>query len=250
MLFHGTPDYFVLRVFGCSCFPYLRRYNKNKLEFLPKNCFFLGYSSNHQGYRCLVIASGRVYLSRHVILNESIFPFQSLSKDSIITQPMESTSPIPLYPLTKTPISQTTAISPLPTQPILDQPLHEVSSSPTDQSNSNENPITDSNPTSPTTVPIQSKLPSTKHHMTTTFYNMGPVNQILNMRAVTIANEHIEPTCFSQAIKEPTWRVPIYLEFNTPQKCGTWSPVPPKKKSDGSVEHYKARLVANGFHQQ
>lgn len=51
------------------------------------------------------------------------------------------------------------------------------------------------------------------------------------------------------------------LEFNALQKCGTWSLVPPinssnkwvykvKKKSDGSIERYKARLVANGFHQQ
>ena len=128
MLFHRTPNYSVLRVFGCSCFPYLRPYNKNKLEFRSKYCAFLGYSLNHQGYRCL---------SRHIIFNESIFLFQFLSKHSIITQPMESTSPTPLYPLTTTPIPQTTSVSPLPTQPISDQPLHEVSSSPTDQSNSN-----------------------------------------------------------------------------------------------------------------
>ena len=30
-VYHRTPDYMQLRVFGCSCFPYLRPYNKNKL---------------------------------------------------------------------------------------------------------------------------------------------------------------------------------------------------------------------------
>uniref|UniRef100_A0A2N9H4G9 Reverse transcriptase Ty1/copia-type domain-containing protein n=1 Tax=Fagus sylvatica TaxID=28930 RepID=A0A2N9H4G9_FAGSY len=54
-------------------------------------------------------------------------------------------------------------------------------------------------------------------------------------------------------------------EFNAIKKCGTWSLVEYspsmnvlsnkwvykiKKKSDGSIKRYKARLVANGFHQQ
>lgn len=32
-LFKRAPDYSILRTFGCACFPYLRPYNKNKLEF-------------------------------------------------------------------------------------------------------------------------------------------------------------------------------------------------------------------------
>lgn len=75
----------------------------------------------------------------------------------------------------------------------------------------------------------------------------------------------IEPTCFSQAIKQVEWREAMATEFNALQVSGTWSLVPPKasmnvlpnkwvfcikRKSDGSIEWYKARLVANGFHQQ
>lgn len=39
---------------------------------------FLGYSTMHKGFKCLDVASGRVYISRDVIFDESVFPFMSL----------------------------------------------------------------------------------------------------------------------------------------------------------------------------
>ena len=62
-LFNRPPKYDLLRIFGCACFPYLRPYNTNKLQFRSKKCVFLGYSLNHQGYRCLDISTGCIYLS-------------------------------------------------------------------------------------------------------------------------------------------------------------------------------------------
>lgn len=38
---------------------------------------FLGYNDKYKGYRCLLPSRGRVYISRHVIFDESIFPFAS-----------------------------------------------------------------------------------------------------------------------------------------------------------------------------
>lgn len=40
-LFKIAPNYFVLRVFGCKCFPLLRPYTTHKLEYRPKFVFFL-----------------------------------------------------------------------------------------------------------------------------------------------------------------------------------------------------------------
>lgn len=74
-LFNISPDYSTLRVFGCACWPHLRPYNKHKLSFRSKECVFLGYSPLHKGYKCLDLSSGRVYISRDVIFDESIFPF-------------------------------------------------------------------------------------------------------------------------------------------------------------------------------
>ena len=75
-LFNVAPDYTFLRVFGCACYPLLRPYNSHKLEFRSKKCVFLGYSSNHHGYRCLDLDSNKVYTSRHVVFDELSFPFR------------------------------------------------------------------------------------------------------------------------------------------------------------------------------
>lgn len=52
-LFKAKPDYYTLRVFACACYPLLCLDTKHKLEFKSKQCIFLGYSSNHKGYRCM-----------------------------------------------------------------------------------------------------------------------------------------------------------------------------------------------------
>jgi histone deacetylase 1/2 len=77
-LFKQTPDYSSLRVFGCACYPNLRPYNHHKLEFRSKQCVFLGYSNMHKGFKCLEISSGRVYISRDVVFDETEFPFSKL----------------------------------------------------------------------------------------------------------------------------------------------------------------------------
>jgi len=74
-LFRHTPDYNFLRTFRCLCFPFLRPYHAHKLDFHSSPCVFLGYSSSHLGYRCLDLASYRIYVSRHVCFHKNVFPF-------------------------------------------------------------------------------------------------------------------------------------------------------------------------------
>ncbi|KAM2666634.1 hypothetical protein EV2_018443 [Malus domestica] len=78
-------------------------------------------------------------------------------------------------------------------------------------------------------------------------------------------NTFIEPTCFSQANKIHECRQAIADEFNALQRARTWVIVPRtqsmnilpnkwvfriKRNFNGSIQRFKARLVANGFHQQ
>lgn len=77
-LLHVKPNYKSLRVFGCACWPNLRPYNNCKLMFRSKQCAFLGYSPLHKGVKCLDISTGRVYISRDVIFDETKFPFPDL----------------------------------------------------------------------------------------------------------------------------------------------------------------------------
>lgn len=59
-LFHNPPNYQKLRTFGCLCYPWLRPYAPNKLEFRSMPCVFVGYSLTQSAYQCLDPVSGRL----------------------------------------------------------------------------------------------------------------------------------------------------------------------------------------------
>lgn len=75
VLFHSLPDYSFFRVFGCQCFPWLKPYTHHKLQPRSVPCVFLGYHPSYKGYRGLDVSTGRVYISRHVLFHETVFPF-------------------------------------------------------------------------------------------------------------------------------------------------------------------------------
>ncbi|KAE8703804.1 hypothetical protein F3Y22_tig00110462pilonHSYRG00109 [Hibiscus syriacus] len=68
------PNYNDLKVFGCQCYPHLRPFQVHKLAYRSQSCTYLGVSPQHRGFQCLV-ADERVYISRHVVFNETTFPF-------------------------------------------------------------------------------------------------------------------------------------------------------------------------------
>ena len=76
-IMHGrVPEYDQLRVFGPACYPCLRPVVEHKFETRSLLCVFLGYSPQFKGYRCLYPPAWKVYISRHVIFEESSFPFK------------------------------------------------------------------------------------------------------------------------------------------------------------------------------
>jgi histone deacetylase 1/2 len=81
ILFNSNPDYTQLRVFDCLCFPHLRPYSKNKLQYRSTPCIYLGVSPQHKGHKCLD-ENGRVYVSKDVIFHESQFPYASMFPDN------------------------------------------------------------------------------------------------------------------------------------------------------------------------
>jgi hypothetical protein len=73
-LLEVTPNYSSFQVFGCAYRSNLRPYNSHKLQLCFIHCIFLGYNNMHKGFKCLDVATGRIYISRDVIFNESVFP--------------------------------------------------------------------------------------------------------------------------------------------------------------------------------
>lgn len=74
-LYNHVLDFSSLKIFGCSCFPFLHPFSRNKLDFQSKRCVFLGYINSHCGFKCLDTSTGKVFVSKHVVFDEGSFPF-------------------------------------------------------------------------------------------------------------------------------------------------------------------------------
>jgi hypothetical protein len=135
---HGTlPSYHDLRAFGCTCYPNLSATTPHKLAPRSTLCAFLGYSPDHKGYRCLDLNTNRVIISRHVVFDETTFPF-SLSRpsppqqeldfltddDTIVVSPLPAGTPDAAAPSQSVPLAPSLARAGMPASraPVLPAP--------------------------------------------------------------------------------------------------------------------------------
>lgn len=77
ILYHRAPTYDHIRTFGCLCYLNVFATASNKMSPRSTPCIFLGYPLSHRGYRCLDIQTKKIIISRHVVFNESTFPYSS-----------------------------------------------------------------------------------------------------------------------------------------------------------------------------
>jgi hypothetical protein len=77
----STPaDYSQLRVFGCTAYAHV---DNGKLEPRAIKCLFLGYGSGVKGYKLWNLETGKTFMSRSVVFNESVMFNDSLSSDHV-----------------------------------------------------------------------------------------------------------------------------------------------------------------------
>jgi hypothetical protein len=274
-LFQKSPNYSLLRVFGCACWPNLRPYQKRKLSFRSKQCVFIGYSSLHKGYKCFDHDSSRVYISRDVIFYEHVFPFAHLSPGATSSPDTQTNSSLRNMHLNDGSSNVQHGFMQLPhvfvnhlnaehmvesvsRAPLGSSPVHAEVPSPLATP-----PVND--------APIILPLDSTGHAPATTApdTSLAPVPVLAasscpasTEMAVKVSNE---PTSHITALSDPLWRQAMQEEFQALIQNNTWHLVPPvdglnvidckwvfklKHHSDGSIERHKARLVAKGFKQQ
>ncbi|KAK1436331.1 hypothetical protein QVD17_02110 [Tagetes erecta] len=247
-IFHRSPNFNYLRVFGCQCFPHLRPYNPHKMDLRSTPCIFLGYSPSHHGYRCLDPTSDRIYIARHVRFNEHFFPFSQSSQLPSTPSPVDNTytsfseyTNIPFDNPTPNPTHITPPSSPstqLPPSPPITSSSSSHSSTP--------------HPPPRTRPPNLRQNPKPR-------VPYSPTNNHVSTSPTTI------PTSFTIANQHPEWRQAMAEEFTSLIKNGTWSLVPPppntnvidckwlyrlKTDQNNARTRYKARLVARGFRQQ
>lgn len=231
-LFGKPPDYSFLKVFGCECFPNISARVSHKLAPLSIQCVFLGYAPNYKGYRCLDPKTGRVYISRHVLFHELRFSYSELVNPAAASISLPASSnPLVVMSLLHS-IPTITSSSPSHISPTISSSpvVSSISNNPSSESNSSVPPTSSNPPISSTSVPHISSpsptpstsvlpligdlptSPSLPNHPMQTRLKSG-ITKPCQLLSLNTTHE-VEPSCFSQAVKNPKWQQAMADEFN------------------------------------
>lgn len=210
------------------------------------------YPSGFKGYRLYDPQSQRFFISRDVVFHETTFPFHSLLVAST-TPNFFNDKVIPKPILDQTLVDPPTCDQ-TPDQPLLPTPINTNTPIPqTRHSNRTQRaPSYLQDYHCNVTYPIQSHL---------SYDRFSPSYRSF----VVQVNNIFEPQFFHQAVKIPEWQQAMSEELTALKATNTWTvqPLPEGKRAigckwvykaklmaDGSLDRYKARLVAQGFTQQ
>ena len=258
LIFGSSLSFDLLWVFGCSWYPLLSHFGRSKLDYKSICCVFIGYSANHKGYCCLEPHSGHLYISRHAKFNELHFSFKTaaISKSSnprlfqLQTLPKSLKNHALPRPSPTLPTNEVSAIEPATYQSSEFQP-EVVSLSPTESTNT---------------------LPSRIHSMVTRAQtsNLKPKLFFITRHPIPVyyladlTAQPSQPSSYHQALRLTHWKKAMQDEMDALHTNHTWALVPKtsdmnlvnskwifkvQTQFDGTIDRYKAKLVARGFTQ-
>ncbi|KAJ0558902.1 putative RNA-directed DNA polymerase [Helianthus annuus] len=282
MMFGFSPSLSHLRNFGCLCFSTVLT-DSDKFAYHADKCVFLGYSNFKKGYKLLSLDTKKIFFSRDVKFYENVYPFKTKTFDSQETICEKNLNQLNFF----------------------DEYASEIPDMPDDEEGTNgaNNPISDDQqPLSPSTsapVPVVDHSQQGGQESSSRQDDSGRAEDTLGLNEDTNLSEGrysvrkssrnvvfprklsdyvvegkvkygiektmVEPSSYSEAVKDPRWIEAMNKEMEALYKNETWvlcdlpkgrKPIgcrwiyKIKYKANGEVERFKARLVAKGYSQR
>ncbi|RLM60992.1 retrotransposon protein, putative, Ty1-copia subclass [Panicum miliaceum] len=245
----SPADYSQLRVFGCTAYAHV---DNGKLEPRAIKCLFLGYGSGVKGYKLWNPETGKTFMSRSVVFNESVMFNDSLSSDHV---PDNSEKELRHMSVQVEHVDDEVATQ---LEPVDDH----------------DNEVADDDVQhSPPVLQLEEELPIAHRRSKR---SCGPPARLIeecNLTSYTLScaeqveNTH-EPATYTEAIScddREKWISAMHEEMQSLEKNCTWEvvPLPEKKKivrckwifkrkeglSPSEPPKFKVRLVAKGYSQ-
>nr|GMD50285.1 Retrovirus-related Pol polyprotein from transposon TNT 1-94 [Ipomoea batatas] len=88
VLFHKTPLYTTLKVFGCLSYASTLVSGRTKFSPRARKCIFIGFQKGMKGYKLYDLHKEEVFVLRDVLFHEFIFPFAEKNKKTISEVPL------------------------------------------------------------------------------------------------------------------------------------------------------------------
>lgn len=274
LLYNSPPTFLDLKVFGCLAFASTLTHNRQKLDSRARKYVFLGLRPGTKGYVLFDLQSRSVFVSRNAIFYESTFPYLSTTdyshaitdfnnhdSDSVFLFDAPHSTPFPINPSPEIPTEATEA-PPAHTQdsnedtPSLEPPVlrhsDRIRRPPTYLKDFHCNLVS---------VPSISSNIIQYPLSTVLSYSRLSFNHLHYTMSISI---HDEPRTYKQAVLHDHRVKAMNYELDALNANHTWiiTDLPQGKQpigckwvykikylADGSIERYKARLVAQGFNQ-
>jgi hypothetical protein len=273
-----TSDYSSLCLFSCVCYVLFAPRECTKLTAHTVECVFLGYSTEHKGYRCWDPVTHRIRTSRDVVLDESRPFYPRLITDSSPTSLVDNLSfllfpdappaslPIPhsILPSSVSSSESPPVVPDYTVKPPVTQFCNHCGAHSSDAPTSSDELSSDV-PSSSFDVPSSSPVePSSLEHLVRHGHRLHRPPDYYSPSVFT-ATAFFEPASYHDAILHPEWQHTMVEESVALEQTDMWDLVPcpscvrlitcmwvykVKTHSDGSLQRYKARLVARGFQQE
>lgn len=239
LLYKSKPNASYFRIFGSLCYVHVPKSNRAKLDSKAFKCVFIGHDSHRKGWKCMDPVTKKVvsrdvmfdkvstyyttnHITNHSYLDASVFDDHEVQVSSTLEDVLQ-------------PKADDAEDGPQ----LVDVPSHDQL--------------------------LRRSMRDRRKPDYLCDYDVQ-----LNACAITacflvgdVGDD--EPRCYREAQGIADWEVAMQEEISALYKNGTWELVPKpkdarimsykwvyklKKKADGSVQRYKARLVARGFSQE